>query len=452
MAVLTEDDPIEGVAPALTGLVDSLRVPEEFSWQEYENDTRTKEKLASWQIGSAHRLQDLAALLEKHPSLVKVHVAPIILAVASFVGDDPFITAQARSTAVGCLDAIARAHVTADEQRAMVKVTLESGIKPLFIGNIHPVINPETGRKLPRAAGGAGAAQDFYEDQLWKQRGIGCWNTIRWCIQHLGREDIDEIWPLIIPPVMTILEDYDPPFKIRGLLIVRDLLERVSGGLLKRTGIDTLFYSAFTTALTFLTSPETPSLLPLTISCYRLLVEKTTDPSSQTFYEKLWDLVSRGIINPWAWAGDNLEIMIASVDALPELVISLGIGSSRFLKAFIPQLSDNLIPKPYTLISRRLQLSSAKCLIVIIQECKPRIASWNGRILDGILRCWVSLQEAGESGDTDGELSATLSQCLQDLCIALPEATPDLHKNEFCRLRELDETMFTPLLPPISEL
>jgi hypothetical protein len=46
------------------------------------------------------------------------------------------------------------------------------------------MLNLETGRKLPRAAGGYAAAQDAYEGQIWKAHpGIG--NVILWCVRRI---------------------------------------------------------------------------------------------------------------------------------------------------------------------------------------------------------------------------------------------------------------------------
>jgi hypothetical protein len=56
-------------------------------------------------------------------------------------------------------------------------------------------------------------------------------------------EDFESIWPLFIPPLMTLLDDYDPPFKIRGIHILNEMLKPVDPKLLKRTGIDTLLFS-----------------------------------------------------------------------------------------------------------------------------------------------------------------------------------------------------------------
>ena len=46
------------------------------------------------------------------------------------------------------------------------------------------MLNLETGRKLPRTAGGYAATQDAYEGQVWKAHpGIG--NVLLWCVQRI---------------------------------------------------------------------------------------------------------------------------------------------------------------------------------------------------------------------------------------------------------------------------
>ena len=72
-------------------------------------------------------------------------------------------------------------HVNAD----IIRDILLEGIKPLFQYNPHTRVNLTTGRMILRPAGGSHAAQDMFEDQSWKIRGIGSWNVLRWCIRQL---------------------------------------------------------------------------------------------------------------------------------------------------------------------------------------------------------------------------------------------------------------------------
>jgi Tti2 family len=73
------------------------------------------------------------------------------------------------------------------------------------------------------------------------------------------------LWHLIIPPVMTLLDDYEAPYKIHGIKIVSELFHRVPIDLLKRTGIDGLLFTVCLTPFsshhslhTTHTSPSSP--------------------------------------------------------------------------------------------------------------------------------------------------------------------------------------------------
>ena len=52
--------------------------------------------------------------------------------------------------------------------------------------------------------------------------------------------DYERLWHLIIPPVMTYLDDYEAPYKLLGVRIVSEMLKTVPKDLLRRTGIDGL--------------------------------------------------------------------------------------------------------------------------------------------------------------------------------------------------------------------
>lgn len=54
------------------------------------------------------------------------------------------------------------------------------------------------------------------------------------------RDAYETSWHLIIPPVMTLLDDYEARYKLQGVEIVSEMLRRVPKELLKRTGVDGL--------------------------------------------------------------------------------------------------------------------------------------------------------------------------------------------------------------------
>ena len=48
------------------------------------------------------------------------------------------------------------------------------------------------------------------------------------------------MWHLVIPPVMTLLDDFEAKYKLQGVIVVHEVLLRLPKGLLKRTGVDGL--------------------------------------------------------------------------------------------------------------------------------------------------------------------------------------------------------------------
>jgi hypothetical protein len=119
------------------------------------------------------------------------------------------------------------------------------------------MLNVETSRKLPRAAGGYADTQDAYEVQVWKTHpGIG--NVLLWCVQRIDVRTLflsfafakpfsspktdayERLWYLVVPPVMTLLYDFEARYKLLGIQVVNALLEHAPFPLLIRTGISEL--------------------------------------------------------------------------------------------------------------------------------------------------------------------------------------------------------------------
>lgn len=57
-------------------------------------------------------------------------------------------------------------------------------VKPLFKPTPHPMLNPDTARKLPRALGGPLAQLDHFEGQVWKTH-LGIDNVLLWCVSNM---------------------------------------------------------------------------------------------------------------------------------------------------------------------------------------------------------------------------------------------------------------------------
>ncbi len=53
----------------------------------------------------------------------------------------------------------------------------------------------------------------------------------------------ERLWHLVIPPVMTLLDDYEVQYKLQGVKVVSEMLKNVPAEILRRTGIDGLLFN-----------------------------------------------------------------------------------------------------------------------------------------------------------------------------------------------------------------
>ena len=90
-----------------------------------------------------------------------------------------FIINQFRSYNPSLVDALHSLTIT----RETFRLILSQHVKPFFIPSPHPMLDLNTGRKLPRPAGGAMAMQDYYTTQVWKAQ-PGLATLLKWVISQ----------------------------------------------------------------------------------------------------------------------------------------------------------------------------------------------------------------------------------------------------------------------------
>ena len=147
------------------------------------------------------------------------------------------------------------------------------------------------------------------------------------------------------------------------------------------------------------------------------LVECTTSPASDKRFDQLWTLLGDGIIETiWFYGYEQADTLQATLDVLPVLIRALGMGTTRYLKvctlgdeallmsahgflsllqSLVTQLVHPLLPVPENPASAPFHRSSVRALVVVMEECAPRITKWKDTILNGLCRCWVTLVESG---------------------------------------------------------
>ena len=60
-------------------------------------------------------------------------------------------------------------------------------------------------------------------------------------VRRVQKDEMEEVWHLVLPPLLSYLDDFTVKNKILGLSLLDTLLDRVEGGLLRRTGVGKVF-------------------------------------------------------------------------------------------------------------------------------------------------------------------------------------------------------------------
>ncbi|KAH8113299.1 hypothetical protein DFH11DRAFT_1601249 [Phellopilus nigrolimitatus] len=395
-------------------LVRELHVPESF-----KTKTVDDKKVEEWNKSARQILKDLKVNGPLN--------AQILASVAELEGHEEWLATETYQLA---RDILFSAHPDIEA----VKVVLESHVKPLFLSNPHPQLNLATGRTLPRTAGGPMASQDYYDEQTWKKH-PGVANVVSWCIRQIPAESYEQVWHLLIPPVMTFLDDYQAPYKLRGVTLVSELLKSVPASLLKRTGIGHLLMTSLNRVIMNLHDPTSPRLIRLTVPVTLRLIDLTTVPDSTERFDQLCQLLGENIIGgAWMYAPHEQETIEASLDVLPLIVGSLGIGAARYMKALIPQCIHCVTPNELRPSPHSLNVAALRALLSIIRECQPRIYRWKGEIIEGVGKYWVSICDAEEKKG-DNKLEQGL---VKEIFESLSKTCPTVLDNEYARLLQTE--------------
>ncbi|KAI6004225.1 hypothetical protein EDD15DRAFT_2360528 [Pisolithus albus] len=249
------------MATTLDALLDALVVPPAFSRYDRITDTAALSDMQAWKSRVLPTLSQLD-LSSSSPSTAEQ--ANLVRVLAPLTASAPWTSSESRTLAAALL-------ATVSPTATLVTYTLSNVVKPLFAATPHPRLHLATARALARPAD----TQDTYHHQPWKDH-PGLEEVLRWCILNTQSSTYEQIWPLILPPTMTFLDDYEVPYKVLGVRLISDMLTRVPPELLLRTGVDALLFTSLTNALNHLRDPSTPELIRATVPTTLQLIDLTT--------------------------------------------------------------------------------------------------------------------------------------------------------------------------------
>jgi tRNA nucleotidyltransferase (CCA-adding enzyme) len=298
---------------------------------------------------------------------------------------------------------------------------LLSVIKPLFIGTA-----PSSAHK---------ARFSDHAEKPWKHSAPWSVDVLRWILDQYGtlevslqKQAIEYQFPLLVPPILSLLDDGDTAPKRAGCDLLRVLcfhLVNCESRILKRTALTKAFEESLAHNMLLLPSltPEEESLQILSslYSAYRALVAASflTSPSliasntgKLTAAPKDRDLVSRelldqhalrqamldrmlrnGILAGYMHASDRVQIATLLVSEMSYVVTLMGASSAKYLSTLLPLLRS-ILTNPLGTAYLPLLESAVLALRELILQCWPRIAEmWWEECLRSVVGLWLLLSD-----------------------------------------------------------
>ena len=277
---------------------------------------------------------------------------------------------------------------------------------------------------------------------------------------------VEANWPLIIPPLLALIDDSSTACKVRGCSLLKVFLKTVPSQLLERTGLGEVFQSAIMPCLLYLPSltPEEESLqllgavYPALLALVRARFDGAKD---KVLKQKALDSIFRyGILKGHVHAGEHVKIAGFLVQRIRDLEEEMGIDSCKHLKVALRRfivfrarlkigqhvlpLLSSILSAPFATAYPPLLQSALQAIETIIVTNWPRIAYHRGEILKGLVVCWCRTEEEEEEEEENHsaeleKVRAKLRECVK-LLTAVLERDVDV-KPEYRLLIESDNRL-----------
>lgn len=268
---------------------------------------------------------------------------------------------------------------------------------------------------------------------------------LSWTLTALPSETLEPSWPLLIPPILTLIDSPHTPTKTRAIIMVSSLLSRLeespsTSTLLKRTGLAPVFWDAVEPTLSYL-PPLTPTAesLPLLEAAYPCLLAlaRAREPVNLRARAKLQGvLVREGFLRGLAFGGGHVRVVLVLVKQLAVVYEALGVCGVRHLQAVVPALAEVLASDTVP----EVLAAAAETLGVVVRVAWVRAGEYVGEALRGVVVCW------GRSGVAE-EVKRALREAVRVLraVVEVEEGRKERWGELEKGVVEVDEECFRPL-------
>jgi hypothetical protein len=296
---------------------------------------------------------------------------------------------------------------------ALASHFLKLTIRPLFV-KAKPDNVTEQGRKKEKSELPAKMTSENSDERItkpWKSdKDKFALALLKWIVNSLEEKSTEQVWPLLVPPILTLVDDWETQYKQLGAELLHSLLRATSPTLLSRTGLGSVFEDALMPCLTYLPTltPEPDSVAILTATYPALFtliktrfpITTSTPPKDPVRLHRIKSLdaiLRKGILHAYAHCGQYPGITRVLFINLVPLLNDLGIDSVKHLQYILPMLSESLTQAAKAQ-QTDLLLATLQALQAVVFNGWPRMFEHRMEIMKGVTIAWLILVESGKDG------------------------------------------------------
>jgi len=292
---------------------------------------------------------------------------------------------------------------------SLAKHFLKLTVRPLF-AKARPTNVTATGRRVVSEQLPQKITVESMNDEItkpWKKDAYAL-NLLEWVVGILNERMVEDVWHLVVPPLLTLIDDWETNYKRLGAQLLTRLLVATPPLLLERTGLAEVFAEALLPCLSYLPTltPE-PDSLDLQHSIYPALTTLArvrcpdlpaagskllnAEDSRRARIKHLDIIVRKGLIYSYAHCNQYPRIVTFLFTQLAVLLAELGIDSVKHLQVLLPMLTETLSSRTLAEAQQLQTLTAAvKAMQALILNAWPRMGEYKGEVTKGLTLCWLN--------------------------------------------------------------
>ncbi|GKZ19430.1 hypothetical protein AbraIFM66951_011040 [Aspergillus brasiliensis] len=380
-------------------------------------------------LRSSLSISVIAALDSLFPVHKAADVEDIILALASFTSEaDPWTTDDSRTASTAILEKFRTTTPSTPDASfwPVLENILKDRIRPLFTRTRNPAITA-AGRKdmhpipLPRFD----TSILDPESKPWRSSDVYAVTVFSWIIAQYQATDIGRLeshFPLLVPPILALIDDETNPHKAEGCTLLTRLLrpiQQAKSDILQRTNLSSVFTDAIKPCLlslpTITPEPDSIDLLSTAYPTLFLLLKTSYLPKDrQKYTTELTKVLRENLIpsfhhistmTPSSGTQSTLssfphpKLSTLLLNKIHDSLFDLAVHTTKYLQEIIPLIYSTL-SNPFGTAYPPLLVAGVAVTRAVILNAHPRIWRWRGEILGAVTACWLSVadEENAEQG------------------------------------------------------